>query len=324
MSTRTADLSVIIPTYNRPQLLEPTIRSVLAQTMVPREIVVVDNGTNDDTATMLRRFEGSVTVIRQPPQGVQAARNAGMAVARSDWFALLDDDDLYRPDFIETLQAPIIDGRADIICCDHRKFEGDQPRPQSNFEAAPAGYWEGVKPVDPEDWSFIGSFPVERLLHFMAFFPSTMALRRTLFERTGGYDPRMRGIIAEDAEFLVRALLAGQLAIVWRVLVDYRLHEANDSGRRSGGYNGQALGRWRVFEALRQNPSVTDPGFRAALNREMPRLRARAFDGAFGTRDFNTVSSLSSELRPSDWTYKRRLKKYAAIAANIVMGGFKT
>lgn len=302
-----ADLSIVIPTYNRPALLHQTIQSVLSQTRQPREIIVVDNGTDDATADLIRTFGAAIIYIRQEPLGVQVARNTGALAASSTWVAMLDDDDLYLPEFVKTFAAAMEDGCADIICGDHRRIETNVDHPLTRFEKAPPGYWDGIPRGSV--WSFVGKYPAEKLITFVPFFPSTMVLRKDLFLKVGGYDPQVRGIVAEDIEFLVRALLAGNLAIVWPPLLNYRLHGSNDSGPLSGGYLGQIVGKWRIFEFLREKAPSLDATFAIALEEGILPLRAQAFDAAFGLRQFDLASDIARDVRSSDWSIKRSIKR---------------
>ena len=91
-------VSVIIPTYNRALLLKESIYSVLGQTYDDVEILVVDDGSSDDTAEMVQRFDDRrMRYLYQENSGRSAARNHGMKVAEGDFFCLLDDDDYYLP-----------------------------------------------------------------------------------------------------------------------------------------------------------------------------------------------------------------------------------
>jgi len=101
------EVSVIIPTRNRSKLLELSLRSVLWQRNVDFETIVVDDGSTDDTARVLRSLGDGIRVVRhERSQGVSAARNRGIAEARGEWVAFLDDDDLWAPDKLELqLQA---------------------------------------------------------------------------------------------------------------------------------------------------------------------------------------------------------------------------
>jgi hypothetical protein len=94
-------LSVIIPTFNRSACVGEAIRSALEQTRPPDEVIVVDDGSTDETADVLSAFGSAVRVIRQANAGVSAARNAGIGAARGEWLAFLDSDDLWMPEKLE-------------------------------------------------------------------------------------------------------------------------------------------------------------------------------------------------------------------------------
>ena len=97
-------VSVIIPTYNRAPVVTEAIRSALAQSWPRIEVIVVDDGSTDGTASDLARISG-ITVIQQPNHGVGAARNAGLRIARGEHIASLDSDDVWHADFLSTLLA---------------------------------------------------------------------------------------------------------------------------------------------------------------------------------------------------------------------------
>lgn len=100
--------SVIIPLYNKAAEVEATVRSVLAQTLQPAEIVVVDDGSTDSSAAIVEAIGSPlVRLIRQANAGECAARNRAMAEATGDWFALLDADDRWKPQFLEEVSEMI-------------------------------------------------------------------------------------------------------------------------------------------------------------------------------------------------------------------------
>jgi len=305
------DISVIIPTYDRPGLLKNAVDSVLRQTVPIREIIVVDNGTKDDTRSMLESSYGSSIVYRRcTDHGVQAARNSGIDAAAGKWIATLDDDDIWRPELLEQLQPAVDDGRANLIYCDHRKFieKGSLRTPYllTNFEMAPTGYWDGVPaPMDGQHWSFVGKFPPERILHFNAFYPSTMLARKKFIRTAGGFNPEVYGIKAEDIDFLVRALYRGELAIVWLPLVDYRIHETNSC---AGDWVSQMIGRWRIAEYLYAHDAYGCASLRAALEEDLPSRRVTTFDQAWRHSRFDVTDELKPLLRDEDWTLLRRLR----------------
>ncbi|MEE2961204.1 MAG: glycosyltransferase family A protein [Myxococcota bacterium] len=94
-------VAVIIPTFNRATLLERAVRSVIAQTVLPAEIWVIDDGSTDETEGMLRANFPGVHYRYQENRGVSAARNMGIEEAESDWIALLDSDDAWQPEKLE-------------------------------------------------------------------------------------------------------------------------------------------------------------------------------------------------------------------------------
>ncbi len=102
-----AYVSVIIPSYNSASILCDAIASVLAQTVPPDEIIVVDDGSRDKTADVCRTFGKAVRYLRQENGGASVARNTGIAASHGDWLAFLDADDLWEPAKLETQLAAL-------------------------------------------------------------------------------------------------------------------------------------------------------------------------------------------------------------------------
>jgi len=101
------DVSVVIPTHNRAQLVKGAIDSVLAQSMPVREILVVNDNSSDDTEEVLRGYGDSIRVFRAAVGGAAAARNVALPAAAGEWIAFLDDDDVWLPNKTE-LQMKLI------------------------------------------------------------------------------------------------------------------------------------------------------------------------------------------------------------------------
>jgi glycosyltransferase involved in cell wall biosynthesis len=136
-----ATVSVIVPTFNRWPMVAEAVESVLTQTYKDFELIVVDDGSDDGTVDRLATYGTLVKVVRQPNQGVAAARNRGAALASGRYLAFLDSDDLWRPDKLEAqvglfaLEPALLINHTDEIWIRqgrrvnprkrHRKPEGD-------------------------------------------------------------------------------------------------------------------------------------------------------------------------------------------------------
>lgn len=304
MNTDRADVSVIIPTYNRPELLAEAIDSVLGQTVQPREIIVVDNGTDDRTQQMIHSYLGCVTYYREPPIGKHAARRLGVERSSSAWIAILDDDDLYQPRYIEYVRDIIADGRADIIFSNHRCFNAEHLWKHDRFEYAPEGYWNGI--TEPElgsAWSFVGSFPVEKMLVFNALEPGTMVISRTLLERAGGFDVDVPHPVGETFELHSRILTKGQLALVWEPMLLYRRHEGNCTADPQDAF----FGKWLTLEYIHERNTHGNSRLERALKDDLPSRRSEVFDMAFRKGDFSMARTAAISLQSHDWTVRRRV-----------------
>ena len=301
MPDRSADVSVVIPTYNRPPYLIEAVESALRQTRPPREVIVVDDGSTDDTEAAVRRFGSAVQYVRQTNAGQQRARNNGVERAQARWVSTLDDDDRYMPSYIERVSQCIESEAVDIVYTNHLAFDETGPAQEAHFARMPPGYWEGIE--NTGQWTAIPSFPVERLLRRIAFFPSTMTVKKEFYRDIGGYDSRMRHVRAEDVEFLVRAVAIGRLGIVWAPLVEYRIHRNNQTSSDALA----ALSRLEVFELVYREHKLAPP-FKAALEIDLPRRRGYAIEQAYQGRDFPTLRRLAPQVDAKHWTPARRLK----------------
>jgi glycosyltransferase involved in cell wall biosynthesis len=191
-------VSILIPAYNAEEWIAETIRSAVAQTWQPKEIIVVDDGSSDRTAEVSGRFASSeVTVVSIKNQGAAAARNHALQLSKGDYIQWLDADDLLAPDKIELQLAALSDS-------DSRRVLLSSPWANFNYRTHRAHF------VSTSLWHDLS--PVEWLLRKMSenlhMQTATWLTSRELAEAAGHWDTRL--ISDDDGEYYCRVLLASE------------------------------------------------------------------------------------------------------------------
>ena len=239
-------VSVVMPAYNAGRYLAEAIESVLAQTGEPYELIVVDDGSTDDTAAVLAGYGERIRRARQEHEGVSVARNRGVEMARGELVAFLDADDRFvLPTKLAEQAARFeADPGLDIVHSGWRMIEADgTPGPVREP-------WRWAPALDLRAW----------LLHHPVL-PSAMMVRRATLERAGGFDPTLS--VLEDVDLMLRLALAGAKA-AWleKVTVEYRRH----GGGASGAVHRQGTALARITRAVFARPDL--PAEVRALERE--------------------------------------------------------
>ncbi len=234
-------VSVVIPTYNRAPLLRETLKSVMPQTVVPTEVVVVDDGSTDETPDVVREFAGAdptVTLLQLPHSNLRGTmRNLGVEATTSPIVAFLDSDDLWKPTRIERqLQEWERIPEAGFAFCNARRFdEAGRPFGAPWFPDKPG--WNGYILGDALEEPVAGG--------------STLMVRREAFERVGGFrDLRLN----EDYELTLRLAARYKASYVPELLVLVREH----AGRTTlAGREKPMLDYLRIVnDFLAANPSL--------------------------------------------------------------------
>ena len=211
-------ISVVIPAYNAGQLIEETLESVYAQTYPPYEVIVVDDGSLDDTQKKVEKFlarHHSLTYIRQSNSGVAKARNVGIQVASGSWLAFMDADDLWIQTKLETQVKFLKDNpHVDHLSAHATPFEGGKDRthvPDSGFGHRGNGVVEHAALL-----LTIGN-PI---------ITSSVMIRKSSVSELGGFDESL--VVAEDHELWLRLAMHGYIfAYQHQKLVRKRIHEHN-------------------------------------------------------------------------------------------------
>jgi glycosyltransferase involved in cell wall biosynthesis len=198
-------VSAVIPTYNRAGLVGETVASALAQTRPPAEVVVVDDGSSDDTEQRLAAFGDRVRYVRQDNAGVSAARNRGVREATGDLVAFLDADDVWHPRKLE------------------RQLAAFAARPELGLVGTFTTDWP-VRPfpkeLDADADAEPQVVPIEELVVRNCFVTSSVLVRRDLLLKAGGFDTSLQG--PEDFDLWIRVARSAPAANLPLALTGYR------------------------------------------------------------------------------------------------------
>ena len=213
-------VSIVVPCYNAERFLPETLESALLQTYPHTEIIVIDDGSTDGTAEIIRAYAGRVTAEFGPNRGASAARNRGTALARGEFIQYLDADDLLPPDAIEHRVAAMRKSGADVAYSDWEKLV-ELERGIFDIREKIARRIEDVHPI----------LQIALITDFWAP-PAAVTYRRTLVEKIGGWKEWLP--IIQDARFLQDAgLVGGRFVYSPGIGARYRVHRETSLSRRS-------------------------------------------------------------------------------------------
>lgn len=205
--------SIITPTFNRAAVLLRAIRSVQAQTFADYEHLIIDDASEDDTPQLVARCRAEDPRIRylrlERWQGANAARNAGIALARAEWLTFLDSDDEYLPHRLAELMQATQTTPCPLLLSSFRTMKRGRPRPA----LLPAAE---LTPRELEQALLTYSIPIAG---------SSLTVRRRTLRQAGGFDPRLRRL--QDRDVLLR--LAQRTGAILRDRVDWLKHPSADS-----------------------------------------------------------------------------------------------
>src|SRR5947207_956439 len=230
------NVSVVIPTYNRARVVGEAIDSALAQTHERLEVIVVDDGSTDDTAERVgRRRDRRLRYVRREHAGVSSARNAGIAAATGDLVSFLDSDDLWKPEKIETEVAALArHPEAGGVFSDLEKREGATIVPSFMRRTRVFARLLGGRAF-PEGLLLPSRALYLCLLQEIPIKTPALTVRRSALERVGGFDERWTS--SEDWEFLLRLARSESLLYLDRPLAVIRV--STDSLRRGDQERGE-------------------------------------------------------------------------------------
>jgi glycosyltransferase involved in cell wall biosynthesis len=178
-------VSVIIPAFNRSMLLKRAMDSVYRQTVTQYEIIVIDDGSTDDTADMVQKEYPNVCYLYQSNNGVSSARNKGLEMAKGNWLAFLDSDDEWMPEKLEK-QLKLLNSQPEQKICHTEEI------------------WirDGVRVNQMKKHQKTGGWIFPQCLPLCAMSPSSIIIHRSVFEDVGRFDTQLPA--CEDYDLWLR------------------------------------------------------------------------------------------------------------------------
>lgn len=216
-------ISIVIPAYNAETFIAEAINSVLVQDYEPCEIIVVDDGSTDNTPGILEKYHDRIRVIYQPNAGLGSARNTGIAAAQGELIAFLDADDRWLPGKLT------------------KQWESLNQNPNAGLVHTDLLEWRPHESTQTHREIGRGEFQgpcLNRLIRNNRVLPSTVLVKKECLDRVGIFDPQPSGV--EDWDLWLRIAREYEFAFVSEPLVLYRMHDTNMSANslrmRSGEF----------------------------------------------------------------------------------------
>jgi glycosyltransferase involved in cell wall biosynthesis len=276
-------ITVIVPSYNCGRFIAEAIESIMAQTLAPDEIIIVDDGSNDDTEEVVGQFaDPRLHYIRQQNAGVSVARNTGLAAATSEFVAFLDADDRWRPTMLETLHGIV--SRDPLLVCAFGNFvrfqhsDGELLRDQ--FRLYPELRRLPLLPGPLANTKILQGDAFHSLVACgeIPAYTQVMMFRRRLIEGVR-FNPKLR--ICQDMEYVLQTFMRGRVAFTPEVLAEVRRHDSNATRNHSV----MALHKLNALRELA--PHVQTTAHRAAYQ---DRLVKAHIDAAFAACQLGEVA----------------------------------
>ena len=179
------NISVVIPTYNRIELLKRSIDSVINQTIKPSEIIIVDDGSNDGTEAMVKNKYDSLKLITQKNKGASAARNSGIKASSGEWICFLDSDDEWKNDKLEKQITAVANNS------DYKFFHSNE-------------IWikNGKRINQKKKHKKYGGYIFKKCLDMCRISPSSVLIEKNIFEEIGFFNENL--VVCEDYELWLR------------------------------------------------------------------------------------------------------------------------
>jgi glycosyltransferase involved in cell wall biosynthesis len=267
-------VSVIIPTYNHRDFVVDALKSVFAQTFTDFEVIVINDGSPDDTASVLKPWidNGRIRYIEQPNAGVAAARNRGLGEAHADFVAFLDDDDLWPSDKLQWQVAFLLQHRNVAIVAGIAQLVDASGEALRKTKCTAAITFDGL-------------FEASRIAS-----PGQTLMRIESVRSVGGFNPAIYG--ADDWDLYLRLARQHQIHMQDRIALFYRKHDTNAS-------NDLRRMLYNCAIVIEQNLKYAPPSRRSVLRRS-------AYSFIYGYAGIGLVRRARADLRLGRFRFAQR------------------
>ena len=309
-------VSIIIPTFNRGGTIVRAVDSALGQTSKGCEVIVLDDGSTDDTALRLRPYSDRIRYVHQDNEGVAAARNRALQIATGDWVAFLDSDDIWLPDKLEKQFSALSAMGSDFGACftDHIYVGGpcftDQTCVGSSTATGSVLEQLGLK-TSAKFGELRDSvhYIVRRGDQPRPIMIQSLLIRHSLIRELGGFDESL--VLAEDTDFILRLSLKTRICFVPEVLL--RVDRTPNTPRLTNHLSKKSdelfFSAEHLYKKWLSLPELVDP-YARALIRE--RLRSMYYEWAIRELKNFRFDEALKRIRASGDSYAVAVSKLGA------------
>ena len=290
--------------YNREPEIGETLESILSQTVMPREIIVVDDGSTDRTAEVIAQFSKHVTYFRIDNSGPGISRHAAVSRCRHEWIATCDSDDLWEEDHLEQIGETIESFPGTVLAFSNTsRFGSGEDGNYNHFDTISANWWDkAIINKKGERWCF-GADAYLSLLERNPVYPSCSVFNSSVYSRIGGAKPQLSRITSEDSDLTRRFALAGTVSCNANPTVRIRKHTSNFSEAISSNLLGKHLILERHLRELDLPPEYVN-----AVKKERDISLSRAFRHAYWERDLDRAQDCRQRMQKHQFTLRDRLR----------------
>lgn len=306
--------SVIIPTYNRQAFIAEAIESALKQTYPATEVIVYDDGSTDDTESIVERYINQIKYIKFRNAGVVMARKNAIAMASGDWIALLDSDDIWRKNYLKDVVTCINEFPvAELVGTNFCNIDNTGTKFFDQFASAPHGWWPSVVENQKDHYTLLKANCYLYFLKYQPIYVSAMVFSRELYNSIGGINPHVSHLLAEDAHLTRRLVATGRVACNTEKNVFIRKHDSNISANMMQNF----ADRIKILELLLEEGDVPQP-YQHETKNTITQWRLELFNKLFEHSRYWDMQAVYKLLPPELLTTKVRCKYWISHLGRIM------